>query len=326
AIPLTPTFNYTITSYTASVPNATTSVKITPAASDANATITVNGVTVKSGTASAAINLNTGPNIITTVVNAQDEMSKKTYTITITRPSTDASLANLAISSGTLSPVFAAATTSYTDYVSDGVTSVTISPTATDAGASITVNGTAVTSGTASAPIPLAIGPNTVTVVVTAGDGVTTKTYTATVNRMNTYLTNLKINNGTISLTPAFHFTTTSYTASASNATASIKITPALAYSGSTVTVNGIPVTSGTASGAIALAVGPNTINTVVTGGDGTSTYTYTITVTRAATGPIAEPLEAVSVQNPANTPQIEDGVIVHQGISPNGDGQNDFL
>jgi hypothetical protein len=53
------------------------------------------------------------------------------------------------------------------------------------------------------------------------------------------------------------------------------------------VTVNGAAVISGSASGAIALAVGPNTITTVVTAQDGTTTKTYTATVTRAAPAPI---------------------------------------
>src|SRR6185312_13647854 len=146
----------------------------------------------------------------------------------------------------------------------------------------VTVDVTAVASGTASAPIALAVGPNTITTVVTASDGVSTRTYTITVNRLDVYLTNLKINNGSIPLSPAFHYNTTSYTASVPNSTASIKITPALAYSGSTVTVNGAPVASGTASNSIALVAGPNTINTVVTGADGVTTYTYAITITRA--------------------------------------------
>src|SRR5690606_34014361 len=49
-----------------------------------------------------------------------------------------------------------------------------------------------------------------------------------------------------------------------------------------TITVNGTAVTSGNASGAIALNVGSNTITTVVTAQDGTTTKTYTVTVNRA--------------------------------------------
>jgi small neutral amino acid transporter SnatA (MarC family) len=47
--------------------------------------------------------------------------------------------------------------------------------------------------------------------------------------------------------------------------------------------VNGTIVTSGSASGAIPLNVGPNTITVLVTAQDGTTTQSYTITVTRAA-------------------------------------------
>ncbi|MEL7567516.1 MAG: S-layer homology domain-containing protein, partial [Dehalobacterium sp.] len=53
-------------------------------------------------------------------------------------------------------------------------------------------------------------------------------------------------------------------------------------------TVNGTSVTSGTASGNIALSVGANIITVDVTAQDGTTTRTYTVTVTRAASGDAA--------------------------------------
>ncbi len=52
-----------------------------------------------------------------------------------------------------------------------------------------------------------------------------------------------------------------------------------------TVTVDGVTVTSGSPSGAIALNLGANTMTVVVTGGDGTTTKTYTITINRGASG-----------------------------------------
>src|SRR6185312_4717711 len=163
--------------------NATTLVKITPSAADANATITVNGAAVASGTQSASQALVVGPNTITTVVTAPDGVTTKTYTIIVTRVSTNANLAGLTLSTGTLSPVFASGTTSYTTTVNKA--SITVTPTAADAGATITVNGTAVMSGTASAAITLVVGSNMVTTVVTAQDGTTTKTYTITVTRLS---------------------------------------------------------------------------------------------------------------------------------------------
>src|SRR6185436_16095125 len=58
-----------------------------------------------------------------------------------------------------------------------------VTPFAGEAAATVKVNGAAVASGSPSAAMPLNIGPNTINVVVTAPDGVTTKTYTFTVTR-----------------------------------------------------------------------------------------------------------------------------------------------
>src|SRR6185437_6179347 len=167
--------------------------------------------------------------------------------------------------------------------VAGTVTSVTVMPTTSDATATVQVNGTAVTSGTASAAIPLNIGLNTITTVVTAQDGTTMQTYTVTIGRgaSNTNLSNLKINAGAIPLTPAFNYLVTAYTASVTNVTASVKITPAASDINAIITINGAAVTSGTPSAAIPLNFGANAITTVVTAQDGMTTKTYSIVITR---------------------------------------------
>src|SRR5262249_13566517 len=156
-----------------------------------------------------------------------------------------------------------------------------------DANATVTVNDKPVTSGAASDPISLKTGPNTIAVVVTSQNGVTAKTYKITVIRATTStndnLALLNLSAGT--LTPAFITTTTGYTANVDNTVTSIAVTPATSNANATVTVNGVAVASGAASGPVTLALGPNTINVVVTAGDGIVTKTYTITVTRAAGG-----------------------------------------
>src|SRR6185437_6737392 len=195
-------------------------------------------------------------------------------------------LSSLKVSEGVLSPTFASGSTSYSDAVGNTITSVTVTPATADPNAVITVNGAPLASGTASTAIALNVGDNIINIVTTAPDGVSSKTYTVTVTRAgssNTNLTNLKINAGAIPLTPSFIYTTTSYTASVPNATASIKITPAIADANATVKINGTMVNSGTASAAIPLNFGANIITTVVTAQNGTSTKTYTITVTRPA-------------------------------------------
>lgn len=97
--------------------------------------------------------------------------------------STNANLSNLVLSTGSLTPPFAQATTSYTSTVSNAVSSITVTPTTADANATVTVNGTPVTSGTPSGSISLNVGSNIITIMVTAPDLTTTKTYTVDVTR-----------------------------------------------------------------------------------------------------------------------------------------------
>ena len=92
-------------------------------------------------------------------------------------------------------------------------------------------------------------------------------------------LSALKISSGT--LTPTFASGTTSYTSSVSTATSSLTVTPTTMDANATVKVNGTALISGSASSAINLSFGGNTITIVVTAQDGTTTQTYTVTVTR---------------------------------------------
>ena len=118
---------------------------------------------------------------------------------------------------------------------------------------------------------------------MTAQDGVTKKTYTLIVGRgsNDAYLSNLKVTTATLS--PAFAFKTLAYTADVPNTTSSVTVTPSLVdATASSLTVNGITVANKAASGAIALAAGPNTINVVIIAQDGVTTQTYVITINRA--------------------------------------------
>ena len=102
-------------------------------------------------------------------------------------PEVDATLSALTISDGgVLDPAFdPVTTTTYTVRVANSVTSVTVTPTATQSGATITVNGEDVTNGSASNAIDLPTPgtPVTVTIVVTAADDTNTETYVLMVTR-----------------------------------------------------------------------------------------------------------------------------------------------
>jgi len=181
-------------------------------------------------------------------------------------------------------------------------------------------NTTGIISGT---PTSASLAANyTVTAYNSIGGG------TATVNIKvlsdNASLSNMGLSNGP--LTPAFATGTTSYTANVASSVTSVTVTPTTSDPMATVTVNNSTVTSGTASASLPLVEGPNTITTIVTAQNGT-TKTYTLTVTQAAGLAPHDAVQPVSVADPAGSITLQDdGIVVHQGVSPNGDGINDFL
>ncbi len=238
--------------------------------------------------------------------------------------STDARLSALAAGSATsstgtfqaltLTPsAFSAATTEYAASVANDRTHVKLTPTVNEANATVQVGKgstlSPVTSGQASGPIALDVGANAITVRVTAHDGSTTKDYTVTVTRAaaqqtrstNANLSALTAGSSTSSGGPytdfsigTFGATTTTYTASVANDRTHVKLTPTVADTGASVTVQGSSVTSGTASGPIALNVGANALTVRVTAEDRTTTKDYTVTVTRAAAAvPVGLSIEA---------------------------------
>ena len=121
-------------------------------------------------------------------------------------PSITADLSNLTVSAGMLTPAFSLDTMFYTVIVDSLQTSITVTPTALQAGSTITVNGTSVASGVASGPIALSTGTNIVSIVITASDTVTTKSYVVHVVKDYTDadLIHLVVSEGT--MTPAFNF------------------------------------------------------------------------------------------------------------------------
>lgn len=90
-------------------------------------------------------------------------------------------LTALAVTTGVLAPVFAAATKSYGCSVANGVTSVTVTPTCATAD-TIKVNGAVVASGSASGAIDTAIGNTLVTIDVYKA-GYLINTYTINIFR-----------------------------------------------------------------------------------------------------------------------------------------------
>lgn len=93
--------------------------------------------------------------------------------------SNDASLSSISISGINLTPVFNAETMSYTANVSNIINSATIAAEPSESSATVTISGA---EGTTK-DVVLSVGSNAIEIVVTAADGITTKTYTLNIER-----------------------------------------------------------------------------------------------------------------------------------------------
>lgn len=202
--------------------------------------------------------------------------------LTFVAASNNANLSSLTLGTGTLAPTFVSATTEYTTSVPNTSTSITLRPTLADTTAAVRVNGVVVASGVNSGAINLAVGINLISTVVTAQDGITTKTYNVTITRLSANADLASLTTGTGAISPAFDPATVGYTLAMPYEVTGMKVTPTVADNTATVKVNTLSVISGTASGTLNLAVGSNTITVLVTAQNAT-TKTYTLAVTRQA-------------------------------------------
>ena len=271
----------------ANVTNSTTSTQVIATAQDNLATITVNGQSVTSGSLSQSIPLIVGPTTITTIITAEDGSTKKVVIIVFRAESPVASLANLTINAGTLSPAFATGIINYTASVAYPTASVILTPTTTDPNATVTVNGSAVTSGIGSS-VALSVGLNKIVTKIIAQNGANFQNYTTYISRAAPSANALYTS---IALSPAIELVGTTgsaylnYKVTVPNSEASVQVIATAKDPTATITVNGQAVASGSPSQVIALNVGPNTLTTVITAQDGVTSKTAIITVTKDGAG-----------------------------------------
>lgn len=252
---LSPSFSSVQTSYAVTVPHTTTSMTFTPTASDPGATIaTWNGDVSGSVASGSPVSVTVRPAgaIVTTTVTSADGVSSTQYTIIITKqpapPTDDPRLSGLTVSTGTLSPAFDAAVTSYTVALPYATTSITFGATALDGAHTVSIvnAGTSAVGATMSVPL---VGVMAL-IHVTAPD-TTVRTYTVHVTRApaptaNVDLDLLQLSAGT--LTPAFDPAVTSYTATVAYAVRSLQITASPAEADNTMVINNAPMADGVPS------------------------------------------------------------------------------
>lgn len=189
---------------------------------------------------------------------------------------------------------------------------------------SMTINGVPALSGQPTDKIMLASGDNTIPVVITAEDGVTTKTVNVLINRepaeTDSTVQKLMVAGGKgeeLLLSPAFAFNKDSYTLTVQDSVYGLIVTPLAGAPDTEVRVNGKVVAYGSASEEIQLKDSVSEITVSTSSADGTDYRTYTITVNWEGTyvpepgepeitDAVISPLKTVFDRNPMNRKAVE--------------------
>ena len=296
--PLIPGFDANTLNYKVDVQTSIAAVTVTATKSDQNAAMMIGATTVPPGTnpGQALITLG-GPGTTTPVaieVTAPNG-SKKTYNLSIKRLSGNNNLSALNVSLSTLNPAFAAGTTLYTVSVPTNITSLDVSATKSDPNAVMAIGSVIIPAGTASgsAPnVPLgAPGSDTlISILVTAQNGVDSKTYTIRIHRAasdDSSLSALIITANSLAH-PINLSTPPPYTVNVATSVTSVDVSATKSDANAVMAIGSVIVPAGTASGtAPNLPLGgPGTdtlISILVTAQNGVGSTTYNVTVHRAA-------------------------------------------
>jgi hypothetical protein len=274
---LVPAFDPEVVDYAVSVSFATQTMALSTTARDPDALITGSHYSV----------LPVGQTVFTLTTRASDNVTTRTYTVTVTRSAqTSILLESLSTSPVPLGIAFSPTTSVYTIFVEHDVAALSVTASPQDPLASWTVGGHTLTPGQTSPPLALAFGHQQFKVRVLPSDGSSTEfSYRIDVIRRlapEARLAALLPSVGT--LAPLFTPNQATYTLAIPADVGSVQLTPTLQSTATSMTVAGQPVASGDASPPIAVPPGSSTaIPIVVNAADGSHSV-YTVTVIRPAT------------------------------------------
>ncbi|MCX6975729.1 MAG: cadherin-like beta sandwich domain-containing protein, partial [Verrucomicrobia bacterium] len=196
---ISPAFNSSTSNYTLSVPYSpgTTTVTVTTPSSGGKRELQLNGGAFKaltSGVASSALSFSSGNNVVNVRVTAEDNVTLKTYSVTVTRAASSVDLSGLFLKSSlathALQPTFSALTTNYSITLPNSIAAVSVTPTVLESGSIVSVryndgNYTTIAAKSASSLLPMDVGTNLINVKVLSDNNVTSKVYSVVVNRLS---------------------------------------------------------------------------------------------------------------------------------------------
>ena len=333
---LSPSFASLTTSYTANVSFATATMTVTPTVTQPGATVQVkvgsgSFTDVSSGTASGDLSLQPGLNTITVRVLAEDQLTSRDYTVSVTRR------APPTVTTPTSASITATGATLGGNITATGGSSLTergVIYALTSANADPLIGGTdvvkIVASGTSTGVFTTAVtGLSTASgysfkAYAINGEG-TGYSPVATFSTPSTVATLSALTLSVGTLTPGFTSGVYSYTASVSRETATLTLTPTVTAAGATVGVRlgttgaFTPVTSGSASEPFTLASGANTFQLQVLAPDGVTTQIYEVVVTQRArptvTSPTTTSITATSARLGGNVTADGNASVTDRGI-----------
>ena len=295
------TFSSATTSYSAQVANSVTQTTVTPTVNDSGARhiIKLGGVTDSDRTISLAV----GSNVITIEVTAEDDSTKKTYSVTVTRAATSISAPDLAVpfvytftNPFGYSPAFTlGVTVSNKGSGSSGSTTLRYYRSAdstitngdtevgTDAVGGLAASGSSVEGIDLTAPSAPGTYYYGACVDAVPDESDTTNNCSPGIAFVVPAVTSTDATLSGLSLSGVnfgtFASGTTAYSAQVANSVSQTTVTPTVNHSGASYVIKLGSVTD--ADGVIPLAVGSNVITIEVTAEDDTTTRTYTLTVSR---------------------------------------------
>ena len=297
------TFASGTTSYSAQVANSVSQTTVTPTVNDSGAiyVIKLGDVVDSDGTISLAV----GSNVITVEVTAEDDSTKKTYSVTVTRAATSISAPDLAVPSLSIlsspfgySPSFtlgvnvvnqgsgsSGSTTLHYYRSADSTITNGDTEVGTDALGGLAASGSSGESIDLTAPSTPGTYYYGACVDAVPDESDTTNNCSPGIAFVVPAETSTDATLSALTLSDVdfgtFASGTTSYSAQVANSVSRTTVNPTGNDSGASYVIKLGGVTD--SDGTVSLAVGSNVITVEVTADDDSTTKTYTVTVTRAA-------------------------------------------
>ena len=311
---LSPAFRKSIVEYSA-VTDSITNVTITAIADRSEASISISPTDADPNTDGHQVDMSEGSNTITITVTASNtRISGRTYTVRVRQAlSNDNTLRNLTMSNfTTFSPDFRSNITYYTATFAHNITSTTITAEANHAEASVSISPRQDADTETEGYQVTLTGNAVITITVTAADG-SIRTYTLDVlvedGSFDNTLQNLTLNNATLS--PAFHGSTTNYTARVGQARAVTTVEARANHSMARTMILPADADEETAGHQVTLIEGDNSIFIVVIAPNG-NPRAYTIKVRRTFSGDAS--LKSLQLSEVTMSSQFTAGTTSYRG------------